>query len=64
MDEKDIKSIKTDVFTLTKVEPTETITFDKKKFEEDHKTLYKKYLKKSNKKGYALLKLKGDNIIN
>ena len=64
MDEKDIKSIKTDVFTLTKVEPTETITFDKKKFEEDHKTLYKKYLKKSNKKGYALLKLKGDNNIN
>jgi hypothetical protein len=64
MDEKNIKSIKTDVFTLTKVEPTETVTFDKKRFEDEHKTLYKKYLKKSNKKGYALLKLKENNNIN
>lgn len=60
MNEKNIKSIKTEMFSITKVEPTEMPIFDKKKFEDEHRVLYKKYLKKTKKKGFALLRLKND----
>ena len=58
MTEQNIKSIKNEYFNLTRVDPTTGISFDSKSFETDHPRLYKKYLKQSPKKGYALLKLK------
>lgn len=63
--EKNIKSIKNDVFSITRVDDTESVGFDAKRFLEDyaakHKKLYKKLLKDYEKitkrKGYALIKL-------
>lgn len=60
MCDKDIKSIKTDYFAITRVDDTETTSFDSKRFKEDHKTLYKKYTRISKRKGYATIKVKED----
>ena len=61
---KGIKSIKNDLFSITLVNESETISFDSKKFESEHKVLYKKYLKKGKRKGYAAFKLKNNKNIN
>jgi hypothetical protein len=58
MTEKNIKSVKTENFTLTRIDETEINSFDGSRFKDEHRTLYKKYLKKITKKGYAVLKLK------
>lgn len=66
MVDKDIKSIKNDVFSITRVDPTVSKSFDAKKYVAD---LIKKYPRKSKKiiadytketkrKGYAVIKLK------
>lgn len=66
MKEKEIKSIKGESFSITRVDETKQYSFDYKKFLEDEraahptktKRLEVKYLKISNKKGYVSLKLK------
>ena len=66
MVDKDIKSIKNDVFSITRVDPTVSKSFDAKKYVAD---LIKKYPRKSKKiiadytketkrKGYAVIKVK------
>lgn len=66
MVDKDIKSIKNDVFSITRVDPTVSKSFDAKKYVAD---LIKKYPRKSKKiiadytketkrKGYAVIKIK------
>ncbi len=66
MCEKDIKTISNDIFSITRVDSTESKTFDAKKFLSDYaqshprkiKQLREKYEKTTKKKGYALIKLK------
>lgn len=58
MSEQDIKSVKNDYFSLSRIDATMVQNFDSKAFSKDHKTLYKKYLIGVNKKGYAKLVLK------
>jgi len=58
--QKNIKAIKTDSFTLSRVDECDSRSFDTSSFKEDHKTLYNKYIKVSRKKGYARLVLKGE----
>ena len=61
---KGIKSIKNELFSITLVNESEAISFDSKKFESEHKILYRKYLKKGKRKGYATFKLKNNKNIN
>lgn len=64
--EKNIKAIRSDAFTITRVDPSETKSFDYKRFLDDysalHPTKYKrlvaKYEKKTGKKGYVSIKIK------
>lgn len=56
---KDIKSIKTEAFNITRVDPSKSYSFDSAKFKEEHSILYKKYIKEGNRKGYAKITLKG-----
>ena len=64
--EKNIKSIKNDAFSITRVDATESHSFDYKKFLDDQrishpittKRLEKKYDKVAKKKGYVNIKLK------
>ena len=64
--EKGIMSVKNDVFTISRVDATESKTFDAKKFVEDltkehprkAKKLVTKYTKVTKRKGYASIKLK------
>ena len=58
MVDKNIKSIKNDYFCVTRVDDTVVPKFDTKEFQKDHKTLYKKYMKNTNRNGYALFKTK------
>lgn len=66
LQDRQIKSIKNDVFTITRVDPTESVSFDAKKFLADyakehptkHKRLIKKYEKRINRKGYAKITIK------
>lgn len=66
MVEKNIKSVKNDVFTISRVDPTESKSFDAKKYVEDltkehprkAKRLVAKYTKITKRKGYASIKLK------
>jgi hypothetical protein len=66
MVEKDIKSIKNDVFSITRVDPTESKTFDAKRYLDDEakahprkvKKLVAKYTKTTKRKGYAVIKVK------
>lgn len=68
MVEKDIKSIKNDVFSITRVDPTESKTFDAKRYLDDEakahprkvKKLVEKYTKTTKRKGYAVIKVKED----
>lgn len=67
--EKNIKSIKNDAWSITRVDPTTTIQFDSKKYLDDfaqkHPIQYKKlraqYDKKVSKKGYVSIKLSKNN---
>lgn len=66
MNEKGIKSIKNDVFSITRVDESESHSFDYKKFLDDQrlshpittKRLEKKYDKVTKKKGYVNIKVK------
>jgi hypothetical protein len=66
MNEKGIKSIKNDAFSITRVDESESHSFDYKKFLDDQrishpittKRLEKKYDKVTKKKGYVNIKVK------
>lgn len=66
LQDRQIKSIKNDVFTITRVDPTESVSFDAKRFLSDyanehptkHKRLVKKYEKRVSRKGYAKITIK------
>lgn len=66
MSEKNIKSIKNDVFTITRVDPSESVSFDFKRYLDDYakdhptkaRALQKKYEKRTQRKGYATIKIK------
>lgn len=51
MEENDIKQFRGTRVTLTRVLPTETETFDTKRFKEEHPDMYKEYTKISARKG-------------
>lgn len=53
MIEANVKSIKSDDFTLTLVEESKTTTFDKKKFGTDYPELLCKYTKTADRKAYV-----------
>lgn len=65
MVEKDIKSIKNDVFSITRVDPTESKSFDHKRYIEDMraehprvaKKVLAKYEKTTKRKGYVNIKV-------
>lgn len=65
MQEKEIKSIKCDAFSITRVDEATTRTFDAKRYLEDFKQehprraerIILKYSKETKKKGYCLIKL-------
>ena len=71
--EKGIKSVKSDEFSITLVEPTTSVTFNSKAFLEEystqHPTLYKRLCKKYNRtserKGFVKISIKKpkDNIV-
>lgn len=66
MKEKDIKSIKNDAWSITRVDDTESKTFDHKKYIQDQmvihpyktKKIVEQYTKVTNRKGYVNIKLK------
>ena len=68
MVEKDIKSIKNDAFSITRVDPTESKTFDAKKYLDDEakahprkvKKIVAKYTKTSKRNGYVTIKVNDD----
>lgn len=67
--EKNIKSIKNDAWSITRVDATTSVQFDSKKYLEEfatshprqYKKLREKYDKKVNKKGYVSIKLNNKN---
>lgn len=67
--EKNIKSIKNDAWSIVRVDPTESVQFDNKRYLEDflakhprqYKKLRKKYDKVVKKKGYVTIKIKDKN---
>lgn len=69
MVEKDIKSIKNDVFSITRVDPTESKTFDAKRYLDDEakahprkvKKLVAKYTKVVKRNGFCQIKVKKDS---
>lgn len=66
MAEKGIKSIKNEAFSITRVDPSESVSFDYKRFIEEEsakhpikvKKLLKAYEKRTTRKGYATIKVK------
>lgn len=66
LEEKQIKSIKSDTFSILRIDPTESVTFDYKKYLDDYarehpyaaKKLKAKYERRTFRKGYATFKLK------
>ena len=58
MVKQDIKGIKNDYFTLSRIDPSESNQFDSKRFGQEHKTLYRQYLKKVQRSGSAKIMLK------
>jgi hypothetical protein len=64
--EKGIKSIKNEYFTISRVDPNESVTFDYKRFLNDESALHpikvrkwmKAYEKRTKRKGYASIKIK------
>jgi len=69
MCEKSIKNIKGDAFTITRVDATESKSFDAKRYVEDLKKehprkankIIEKYTKTTQRKGYATIKLREQN---
>ena len=65
---RNIKSIKNDVFSISRVDPTVSQTFDQKQYIADLKRehprvaakVIKEYTKETKRKGYASIKLKGE----
>lgn len=64
MCKEDIKSIKNQWFTLTRIDDTIVSKFNTLQFKNAHPTLYKKFLSDNKKKGYALIKVKKQKEIN
>lgn len=68
MVEKNIKSVKNDVFTISRVDPTESKSFDAKRYVEDlikqyprkSKKIIEKYTKTQKRVGYCQIKVKGE----
>ena len=66
MQEKNIKAIKNEVFCITRVDPTESVSFDYKRFLEDYaakhptkaRAIKRQYEKRTQRKGYATIKVK------
>ena len=66
--EKNIKSIKNSAFSITRVDPTESKTFDAKSYLDDEakahprktKKLIAKYTKTTKRSGYVNIKVKDD----
>lgn len=56
--DNDIKSIKTPFFSINRVDAGVSYKFDTNAFKKDEPELYKKYLKESKKKGYAMIRMK------
>lgn len=64
--EQNIKSIKNEQFTISRVDPSESVTFDGKRFltdyAKDHPTkakwIARQYEKRTQRKGYAVIKIK------
>jgi hypothetical protein len=69
MVDKDIKSIKNEMFAITRVFPTESKSFDSKRYVEDlkkehprkSKKIIAKYTKTTKRNGYVTIKTKKDN---
>lgn len=57
MEHTNTKSIITDAFTMTYVEPSTSITFDKAKFEKDHPEMVAQYQRTTKRKGYINIKI-------
>lgn len=53
-----VKKWETDNLIITRVLPTETSTFDSKKFRDENPDIYNKYTRKTTKKGFLKLKVK------
>lgn len=60
MKEKNINSIKSEFYNITKVDEGEITKFDSKKFKESHPIIYRKFIKKTKREGYVLIKLKNN----
>lgn len=58
--DNDVKSIKTPYFSINRIDPSVSQKFDTKSFQKEHPELYKQYLKETKKKGYAMIRLKGE----
>ena len=66
MQAKNIKSIKNEYFTISRVDPSESVSFDFKRFLEDYKAqhptkakkIIRQYEKRTMRKGYASIKVK------
>ena len=66
MQEKGIKGIKNEEFSITRVDPTESVSFDYKAFLDDYakdhptkcRALKRKYEKRTQRRGYASIKVK------
>jgi len=61
MKDKNITSIKTGEYTITKVDDGEIRKFDTKAFREKHNTLYTRFAKITKRNGYVLIKQKEGN---
>lgn len=51
--ENDVKSFKTDLITITRVDETVSVSLDSKKIKEEEPEIYEKYKKQTIKKGYV-----------
>lgn len=57
MEERDIIKLETDLFTITRIEESETEYFDKNKFKKEHQELYDNYISMKKRKGYVKIDL-------
>ena len=57
MEERDIIKLETDLFTITRIEESETEYFDKNKFKKEHQELYDSYISMKKRKGYVKIDL-------
>ena len=60
MEENNVFSIDNEFVKVTKVDETESVTFDSKRFKEDDPFTYDLYTKVSKRKAYIKITVKGD----